>query len=226
MSDQDPATIGDPSKPTADPVVTAPAAVDPMSLKFDGTSIPEKFRGKTAADVFKAYSEVETLANEKATLVSDWEKWYMKNHDPNKAAAEADPKEPLFDQEQLAVLDGLLTKQLHPITQALDNVFLDNIKAVVPDFGSFEKRAREIYDSMPSQFKYSPKHGWTFAYNMAKSEATGLPKGPPPPPISGSGPSAPPKSGTDLSDEELAWAKKQGMTEEEYKKYQTIQENA
>jgi len=222
MSDEPIAAPGKPAEPAAEPVAKV-VPVDPLTLSLAGEAIPEKFRGKTVADILKSYSEAETALNEKSTLVSDWEKWYMKNH-PAEPAAGVEPEELPFDQKQISVLSDLLAKQLTPITQALDNVFLNNIKEVVPDFGSFEKRATEIYNQMPPQFKYGPKHGWAFAYNMAKSEMIGLPKAGAPPGISAGGPTPPPKTESDLSEEELSWAKKQGLTPEEYKKFQTPRE--
>jgi len=220
------AATAEPAKPDAEPA----KAVDPMAIKFDGDIVPEKFRGKTPADVFKAYQEAETALNEKAKLVSDWEAWYMKTHDPNKAAAGngggSVEEEPVFDERQIGTLSKMLNQALLPITQALDNASLESIKSIVPDFGSFEKRAREIYETMPPQFKYSPKHGWVFAYNMAKSEMIGLPKREAPPGMSPGGPAGPPKTEDDLTETQLAWAKKQGLTPEEYKKFQTPLENA
>lgn len=226
------ATTGKASPAASDPAKVEPVkpAPDPLSMKLDGEQIPEKFRGKTAAEILAAYGELEGALTDKSKLVSDWEKWYMKNHpteaDPGNGGAggSGNPELP-FDQKQIDLLGSMLNKALQPMQQALDNVFLENIKAVVPDFASHEKRAREIYDSMPAQFKYSPKHGWVFAYNMAKSEATGIPKAAAPPPISGSGPSPAPGKEPDLTEEELNWAKKQNMTAEEYKKFQTPLEN-
>ena len=211
---------------TAEP---KPQAVDFKTLKLDSPDVPEKFRGKTVAEIAKSYEEAEALAQAKSKLVTDWETWYLKTHNPDKAAEAAGAtdgggtgtEEQLFDKKQLDLLGGMLNKSLEPIMSALDNVFLDNIKSIVPDFPQFEARAREIYNSMPAQFKYSPKHGWSFAYNMAKSEAMGPVKGSAPPPVGGAGPTPPPTTEPALTETELAWAKRQGMTPEEYKKYQT-----
>lgn len=230
MADPVSGTPGNPSPAPQDPKPADPTpAPDPMSIKFDGDKVPEKLRGKSAAEILKHYQDLESEFTAKAQLVSDWEKWYVNTHQKGTAgngnAQPAGEEEAPFTEQQVNAMSGLLQKNLQPIVSALDNVFLENIKSMVPDFSDYEKRAREIYDSMPPQFKYSPKHGWGFAYNMAKSESQGIPKAKPPAPITPGGPIPPGAPENDLSEEEMTWAKKQGMTPEEYKKFQKPVEN-
>jgi len=227
-----------------DAAALAAAALKPdlTTLKFDGEGIPEKFRGKTIAEIAKIYGEVETAKTKVEQTNKKWNEWYANEHLPKQKANAAeddddsgrttsrsgvDPRS-AFEESQVSALGQMFEVAMNPVVEALGFIHKESLKASRPDFASFEERATEIFNQMPYTHKINPQYGWTFAYNMARAEKLG--KEPPPAApnaIAGGGgaPATAPPGEEPLSAAEDLWAKRFKMDLKEYRKYQVPRED-
>ena len=236
-----PAAGGD----TAALAATAALKPDLATLKFDGEGIPEKFKGKTMAEIAKIYGEVEAAKTKVEQTNKKWNEWYANEHLPKQKGGAAaagddeggdngratsrsgvDPRS-AFEESQVSALGQMFEVAMNPVVEALGFIHKESLKASRPDFASFEERATEIFNQMPYTHKINPQYGWTFAYNMARAEKLG--KEPPvaaPNTVAGGGAPVVPAPGEEpLSAAEDLWAKRFKMDPKEYRKYQVPRED-
>ena len=80
-------TTGNPS-PAPDAGGAAGAAgagpgVDFKTLKFDGEGVPEKFKGKTMAEIAQIYADVEAAKTKHEQINKKWNDWYQAEYYAN-----------------------------------------------------------------------------------------------------------------------------------------------
>lgn len=239
-------TVGGDAAAQAAAAALKAAGPDLTTLKLDGATIPEKFRGKTLPEVLEAIKGLEAQKTKSEQTVKDWNTWYQKNivekqnagggaideqqHKGTGRSGRVNPLE-VFDESQVGALGELFEVGMSPVVGSLSAIFKEAAKAARPDWSTFEERASEIYNNMPLQHKLDPKYGWVFAYNMSKAEKMGTEPPPAAPNTVGTGgPSgaakAPVEGEEEISDAELAWMQKFGIKDkEEAKKYQVPRES-
>jgi hypothetical protein len=221
------------------------AVVDLATAKLEGDKVPEKFRGKTVAEVLKTYGDLEVHASKAIDTNKQWNEWYQKNKPVIELAArqaqggdrrdtgaarqpgsvggqKVNPFE-VFEEPQIQALGDLFETAVTPLVGAITSIYKESVKSSRPDFHDYEERATQIFDNMPIQHRLDPKYGWAFAYNMAKAERMGT-EPPPAAPntvtTSGPGGVTKPPEESEITDTELAFMKRFGIeSKEEAKKY-------
>ncbi len=225
---------------------TAPAAPgltqNPLAVKLEGEGVPEKFQGKTLADVLKSYGEAEAAMLHAKTETGQWRQFadqlLAKQGQPQQQQQQQPTYNPLDDLDERSVkavshiaqntVKDAVDNVLAPIAEGVAAMQLEFVKATRPDFPDLEARAKEYYATMPLQARMNPAYGWDFAYRLAKAEAMGkpslIPQTPAPPvggPTTGAAPGpAPPQYDKD----QIRYMEIVGMTPEQYEKYRKPQD--
>lgn len=196
---------------------------DPLAVKLEGDKVPEKFRGKTMGEVLGLQGTTDANLTKAEQENAQWRAYFQleKEKAAKPKEKEFNPLDHLEEKQAQAVL-SIVDARNKPILDGLSSMMLEYAKSIRPDFKQFEVRSKQIYDSLLPEYKYHPDYGWDFAYRFAKAEAEGTPAPPSPAPpqlgpsATGTGP-APAKG---LTDDQKLWAKRMGLTDEEFTKFQ------
>jgi hypothetical protein len=209
------------------PETTPPA--DPTTLKVDGDKIPEKFRGKTVADIVASYEEAEAAKVKAEQETSQWRKWgahkleedTSKNANTN--AADVPDLTNAFTEDQQKAITSALDKTMKPLIDGLGSLMKEVVKSSRPDFTELQEKATEYYNAMDPAYRVHPDYGWDYAYRMAKADQlkTVKPVAAPPPLTAPTSPAGGPAPAT-LTAEQQAMAKQFHMTDKEYAEFQTV----
>jgi len=213
-----------PPAPVSDAATVTPVA-DPLATKLEGDKIPEKFRGKTLADVLQSYGDAETAKTRAEQESGQWRTWAAtkladleaRTAPTHDVAPTANPLA-AFDEDQQKSLVGLFTQGMQPIIDGLGSLMKEIVKSNRPDFEAVKDVATTYYNQMPYAYKVHPDYGWDYAYRMAKADQLKHVKTPVPPPQPGPSSGQPEPSTTVLSADEKDVAKRFGLSDEEYVK--------
>lgn len=209
--------------------------VNPLEAKLEGDAVPERFRGKTVADVMKSYGEAEDKMMKALNEAEQWRKFGEKSimaatQQSQKPVDTFNPLEHLDENTAKAVttiasgaLEEFNKAVLVPVIEGISAMQLEFVKASRPDFSQHEKRAREYFESMPVHVRVNPAYGYDFAYRLAKAEAMGgpslIPATPAPPSLGPSQGGTPAPAGPRFSEDQMKWMGLMGMSPEDYAKY-------
>jgi len=232
-----------PDTPQTEPTAATQPQSDPSTLKLEGETIPEEFRGKTLADVLKSQQEAKAALSREQAAAAQW-RAFGEEQARIAAGATARPKEPdtppynpvddLGEANAKAVnhivqqnLQEALQKTLLPVMTGVAAIQKEMVRSVRPDFDKVEARAKQYFDSMPLEARFNPQYGWDFAYRMASAEAMGstpmIPKDQPPQPGPSTGSGGAPT--TPKYDElQQKWMGMMGMSPEQFEKYSQPQD--
>ena len=202
---------------------TPPPAADPFAAKLEGDKVPEKFRGKTLADVLESYSEAEKAKTKAEQESAQW-RTYVANKltDLEAHAAErSPPANPMdaFDTEQQKAINDVVGKGLQPIIDGLSSLMKEVVKSNRPDFEAVQEAATTYFNKMGPEYRVHPDYGWDYAYRMAKADQLKNTKSPPPPPQPGPTSTPPATGAPSLTTEEKEIAKRFNLTDEEYERF-------
>jgi len=196
---------------------------DPLAVKLDGEKVPKKFRGKTLSEVL---THIDVTDSELTKTQQENAQWraYFEAKEAEVAKPAEKPFNPLdhLDEKQAQAVLSIVDARNKPVLDGLSGMLLEYTKSIRPDFKQFEPRIKQIYASLLPEYKFNPEYGWDFAYRFAKAEAEGTPAPPSPaPPVPGpSATGSAPAGKATLTEEQKLWAKRMGITEEEYAKFQ------
>lgn len=221
------------SQEGATPPATPPAGAEPpdaLSTTLDGDDVPQEFRGKTVKDLLAHTKELLGAKTRAEQETSQWRAYVaakateaeaVRNNPPTPVEDPLSEVDPRVLQGLQSAMNNQLNAQIGPIMSAIGSMNKNFIRGEFDDFGDYEERATQIYNQMPPAYRFDDKHGWRFAYNMAKAErATATPRKPSThPPLAATTIVAQPTKPT-LSDDQKKIAANLGLTPEEYIEYQ------
>jgi len=235
----DPKTV-DPGQP---PVATAgseppKSTVDPLTVKLDGDAVPEKFKGKTIADILESQKHAEAAMLTAQASAEQWRIFAEQKLTAAPAQKQEEVYDPYSDLDERTgkavhtilqkTLEDAVKKVFSPIAEGVSAMQLEFVKATRPDFDQLEARAKQYFETMPLESRMNPAFGWDFAYRLAKAEQMGkpslIPKTEPPPAL---GPSASPGGlppAPKYDKDQLKYMEITGMSSENYEKYSQPQD--
>ena len=125
---------GQPGTPAPAPPEGTPPA-DPMAAKLEGDKVPEKFRGKTLADVVSAYEGSEAAKTKAEQEAAQWRAWgtsKVTEIEAREASRRESAPNPLdaFNEDQQKALLEVVGKGLQPVVDGLSSLMKEVVSVI------------------------------------------------------------------------------------------------